>query len=80
MKTTLTKWGNSLAIRIPKLMAEEIDLVEGRSVELRVAKGSILIKPATARKHTLDELVSEITKRNVHRETFPGEPLGREAW
>ena len=46
MKTTLQKWGNSLAVRIPKTMANEIKLEQGDSVELDVTDGTLSVRPA----------------------------------
>lgn len=80
MRITLTKSGNSLAVRIPKTVVDEIDLAEGRQVDLRVARGKIVIDPVRSREWTIEGLVSEITPENLHRELPSGEPRGVEAW
>ena len=80
MRTTLTKWGDSLAVRIPKTVVDEIDLSEGRQVDLRVAQGNIVIQPVRPREWTIEGLVGGITAENLHRERPSGEPLGVEAW
>jgi antitoxin MazE len=80
MTTRLAKWGNSLAVRIPKTVAESARLKEGDHLALAVNKdGSLVIRP-TRRKYSLDELVNRITPANRHSETDWGEPVGNEIW
>jgi antitoxin MazE len=79
-RTQLTKWGNSLAVRIPKAVAEDARLREGEPVTLTVARpGSLVIKRAR-RKYRLSQLVARITAKNRHEETDWGEPQGKEIW
>lgn len=76
--TQLAKWGNSLAVRIPKAVAEDAQLREGEPVTVTVARqGGLMIKRA-GRKYRLSELVTRITAKNRHRETAWGEPQGKE--
>ncbi len=78
--TQLARWGNSLALRIPKSLAEDAQLKEGDPVRVSVARGgSLIIKPAR-RKHSLRRLVAKITARNRHEETGWGKPTGKEVW
>ena len=78
--TQLAKWGNSLALRIPKALAEGAQLKEGDPVRVSVAAGgSLVIKPAR-RKYSLRRLVAKITARNRHEETGWGRPAGKEVW
>lgn len=80
MTTEVGRWGNSLAIRIPRAVAERAQLSEGDRVAVEVAgDGSVLIRPARPR-YALDDLVRAITARNRHRETDWGLPEGREQW
>ena len=79
MTTQLAKWGNSLALRIPRSVASAMDVREGDAVDVTVHEGAIVIRPAVPR-YTLDELVSRITPRNRHRETDWGGPVGGESW
>lgn len=74
------KWGNSLAIRIPKPLAEDIQLREGTIVELSVEEGRFVASPLPRRRYSLDELVQGITKANRHAATDMGGPAGREVW
>jgi antitoxin MazE len=79
-KTQLAKWGNSLAVRIPKRVVGSAGLREGDEVTLAVGKdGAILMRPAQ-RKYQLHELVSKITAGNRHEETDWGPQVGKEAW
>lgn len=76
----ITKWGNSLAVRIPLAIAKQAGLAEGDSVNLALdRKGGIVLRPAR-RKYVLSELVARITPKNRHRETDWGPPQGKESW
>jgi antitoxin MazE len=76
----LSKWGNSLAVRIPKAIAHEAKLAEGDRLSLDLASdGSIVIRSAR-RRYGLRQLVSGITTRNRHQETDWGPPAGKESW
>lgn len=76
--TTVSKWGNSLAVRIPQSLAKEARLSEGDCLAMDLDRdGSIVLRPAR-RKYELSELVSRITSRNRHSETDWGEPQGKE--
>jgi antitoxin MazE len=79
MKTRISKWGNSLAIRIPKHLGSEAELEEGTEIELSVRNGSIIITPVSAN-YSLDDLVLGITAENRHTETDWGLPRGAEVW
>ena len=76
MKSRIRKWGNSLAVRIPRSLAEEIGLEEDAPVELKLIQGQITIRPE--RHYTLEELVAGITEENRHPETDSGLPVGNE--
>ena len=78
--TQLAKWGNSLAVRIPKAMAEDAQLRVGDPVTVTVAgEGSLVIKRGR-RKYRLSQLVARINTKNRHEETHWGEPQGKEIW
>jgi antitoxin MazE len=81
MKTRVQKWGNSLAVRIPKSFAEEVGLRNESSVEVSLTKGKLIIAPiADASGFTLERLLAQITDDNVHAEVTTGAPAGNEAW
>jgi antitoxin MazE len=78
--TELAKWGNSLALRIPKNVAETVHLKQGDRLTLSIAKdGSLVVRPARKR-YTLEQLVSGITPKNRHQETNWGDKKGKEVW
>ncbi|MGH8095127.1 MAG: AbrB/MazE/SpoVT family DNA-binding domain-containing protein [Chthoniobacterales bacterium] len=80
MKTVLQKWGNSLALRIPRTVAAEIAVGAGQAVDLQVSKGRIVVAPVTKRRYELADLVSAITARNRHAEADSLRQRGRESW
>jgi len=77
LKSHVTKWGNSLGIRIPVSLAKEVGISEGTPVELHIENGTIII---SRKKYCLETLLSMITTENVHNEFDTGPPVGREAW
>ncbi|MFL6246048.1 MAG: AbrB/MazE/SpoVT family DNA-binding domain-containing protein [Thermoanaerobaculia bacterium] len=79
MKTTIQKWGNSLAVRIPRPFAEEIDLRENTTVDLTIRAGKLVIVPAEPAM-TLEDLVEQITEENRHDEVGTGRRVGKEVW
>lgn len=79
MKSRMSKWGNSLALRIPKVIGADLDLEHGTEVELSVQAGSIIITPVSS-KYELEDLVRGITAENRHTETDWGKPKGDEVW
>jgi antitoxin MazE len=74
----IVKWGNSLAIRIPKPLAEEAGLHEGDRVLMEAAEGQIEVRRAD-QPPSLRELVARITPENRYGETPAGREHGREA-
>jgi antitoxin MazE len=79
-ETIISKWGNSLAVRIPLAIAKQANLGEGDCVALDLNKdGGIVLRP-TRQKYKLSDLVAQITPRNRHKETDWGKPLGEESW
>ncbi len=80
MKTQLTKWGNSLAVRVPKPVADAAGLRQGDQLELRVAgPGAVRMRKAK-RKLTLAQLLRGITPENCHGERDWGRTAGKEEW
>ena len=77
--TQVSKWGNSLGLRLPKSVARDAHLDEGDTVEVSFDNGAIVIRPSRPR-YSLDELVGRITARNRHTESDWGGPLGDEVW
>ena len=78
MRATISKWGNSLGLRIPRGLAEDAGLAEGSLVELRVEDGRLVAEPVAV--ENLEALLSKVTAKNRHDELFVDSPRGREAW
>jgi len=79
MLARVQKWGNSLALRIPKQLAVEAGINLESEVDLTVRDHQIIITPAQG-EYTLAELCSRITPENKHGETDWGAPEGEESW
>jgi antitoxin MazE len=77
MKTQMVKWGNSLAVRIPKPVLEEARMKEGDSLEIEAAEGRVELRRAT-KIPTLAQLVSQITPENRYAEISTGAEVGKE--
>ena len=80
MRVHIQKWGNSLALRIPKPFANEAAVKEGTVVNLSVARGKLVAVPIARRAPTLGQLLRKVTKKNLHAEIGSGAPVGREGW
>ena len=78
-RTSLAKWGSSLAVRIPKTILDGAQLKAGDQLEIQLQNGAIVIQ-AAAEKPTLGQLVDGITPENCHPSTDWGVPVGKEAW
>jgi antitoxin MazE len=79
VRAQLVRWGNSLAVRIPKTVLDQASLREGEELEIRVEGGRISLQPARP-KLTLKSLIAGITPGNVHSEQDWGKPAGKEPW
>lgn len=78
MFTQVVQWGNSLAVRLPKVFAEEVGLKKNDPVELSVKEDAIWLRRS---KPLLDSLVSGISPENRHRSLWPDEKIkGKEVW
>lgn len=81
MQTKIQKWGNSLALRIPKALADETGIADDSPVEIQVVDGQIRIIPLRpAVEYTLESLLDGITPDNLHDEFDMGDGLGSESW
>lgn len=78
MLTKTLKWGNSLAVRIPKVIATECGIEENSSVEISLRGKQIIIMPVK-KEYSLKELLAGVTKDNIHSEFDTGHPVGKEA-
>ena len=79
MRTSVQRWGNSLAVRIPSALAEETDLHEGAEVNIAARRGKLVVTRSSQR-FTLSDLLAGITDENMHDEVSTGEHVGKEVW
>ncbi|MFH1486253.1 MAG: AbrB/MazE/SpoVT family DNA-binding domain-containing protein [Chloroflexota bacterium] len=80
MKTRIRKWGNSLALRIPKSFAQEVGLDSDSPVDVLLEEGRLVVVPEIGSQFSLRKLLQQITKDNLHREVDTGTPIGEEIW
>lgn len=78
MNTRVQKWGNSLALRIPKALAREARLSQGSRVDLRLVDGRLVAEPGQMPEYRLDDLLAGVTDENIHQEISTGPPAGTE--
>jgi antitoxin MazE len=79
MRTRIQKWGNSLAVRIPKPFADEAGFQQSTEVEVSLERGELRVAPVRPR-WELSQLLEKVTKRNRHAEVETGPLAGREVW
>lgn len=80
MRAKVQKWGNSLALRIPRSLALEAGLSTESPVELVFVEGNLVVRPVVEEVPSLDDLVAQITQENRHDELDWGPPVGKEVW
>jgi antitoxin MazE len=80
VKTKVHRWGNSLAVRIPKAFAEEAGIKDDSPIEMRLVRGGLLLEPSAGWSPSLEELLNGVTESNLHDEADTGEAQGSEAW
>lgn len=80
METRVQKWGNSLAVRIPKPLADEVGLKDNSPVQLSLHDRQLVIVPVLKPAFSLEALLAEVTEVNRHGEVLTGPAVGGEAW
>ncbi len=80
MQTKIQKWGNSLALRIPKSFALNVNLKQNELVDISIEKGKIIISPIAQKEYSLEELLKGVSENNLHSELDTGAPAGKEIW
>lgn len=74
MFTTISKWGNSLALRIPRVLAAQMGISENSNVSLELDGDRIIVR----RGQTLEEMLAQINEHNKHTLVLDGNPRGKE--
>jgi antitoxin MazE len=78
--TTVKKWGNSLAIRIPRAIVQNLGLSEDNDLQI-ISNGKVAtLERKSHKKITLQQLLEKVTPENVHGEIDWGGPVGKEIW
>ena len=82
MTTTIQKWGNSLAVRLPRVVVDDQSLREGSVVSVRSENGRIVMREVTVRPTSvkLSDLLAKISVKNSHAEVSWGSRNGKELW
>jgi antitoxin MazE len=78
MRARVQRWGNSLALRIPRSFAVEAKLHQDTVVDLSLVNGKLVVQPILTPEVTLEQLLAQITEANVHGEVDSGPPVGQE--
>lgn len=76
---TVQKWGNSLAVRIPRSLAGQIDVKDVTPVEMCVRDGELIVRPERRHKLSLSKLLTDCRPCQLHGETECGVDVGRES-
>lgn len=76
-RSHVSKWGSSLAVRIPKPIAEQWGVHEGSAIEILSHGDEVVLRKRT---YDLADLVSQMNPENQHPEQDWGESQGDEAW
>jgi len=76
MRTKISRWGNSLGLRLPKHIVEKLKFTVDNEVEICIENDVIKIKKLSA----LDKMLEKITPENLHTETQTGDIVGKEIW
>lgn len=79
MNAHFSKWGNSIALRIPSGIAKELGVSDGKAADLRVKDGTLVVTPVdVVPTFDINQLVAAITPENLHGETDTGDAVGNE--
>jgi antitoxin MazE len=78
MKARIQKWGNSLALRIPKAFAAETNLKQNSVVDISLVEGKIVVSRASRTAYSLENLLAGVTEDNLHSEVDFGPSMGKE--
>ena len=80
MRVKVQKWGNSMALRIPKPFADQTSIKLGTFVDLSIDDGKLVIEPIQQEDYDLKTLLSEVKESNLHKEYLSDKPTGKEIW
>jgi len=73
----VSRWGTSLAVRIPKPIAEQWGVREGSTIEIVVEGDEVILRK---RPYHLATMLAQVDSDGLHLEQDPGPSVGREEW
>jgi antitoxin MazE len=77
MQVLVSKWGNSLGLRLPKALTAEIGVSDGQKVEIRAEGGRLIVEPVRAT-YTWAQMMENVTPEAMGEAFDWGEDVGRE--
>jgi antitoxin MazE len=80
MKMHMQKWGNSLALRIPKSIAVKAGIKQGNLVDISLKNGNLIVRPVNKPEITLEQLLARVSDENLHHEVDTNPITGDEIW
>lgn len=80
MISRVLKWGNSLAVRIPKAFASEMKVAEDSSIQMTMQEGVLQIAPVAGPVYELEGLLAGVTEENRHGDWETDQAVGKERW
>jgi len=80
MRTKVQLWGNSIAFRIPRYIARQLNINVGSHVDITLDNDVIIIKPIKSKDKKLQSYLSKISDENIHKEFDFGDSEGKEIW
>ena len=76
MHMNVLKWGDSLGVRIPRVLANKIGIHVGSPVDVSLQEQHIVISKA----YSLQLMLDQMTEENTHSEIQVGPACGKEVW
>ncbi len=79
MEVKVQKWGNSLAVRIPKIYTDALNVHRDSLLTINRKDNQLILEPKQ-KEQKLKTLLSQVTSENIHDEIDTGEGVGNEVW
>lgn len=78
----ISKWGNSLGFRIPRGIADSLDIQAGDTLELTPSEDGLLVKKAATKgkRYALADILDSFAPSSVYPEVDFGKARGEEIW
>ena len=80
METRVQRWGNSLAVRIPKAFALQAKVGNDSRLNIDFRDGELILTPLPPTENALAAILAQVTPENLPEAWEPGPPVGNEAW